>query len=73
MKCLAKKPADRYASALELRTALLALAPATDWSTQRARAWWEQYRVALQQVSEAGDVATLAITVDLGQRVGNPT
>ncbi len=73
MKCLAKKPADRYASALELRTALLALAPATDWSPQQARAWWEQYRAVLQQVSEAGDIATLAITVDLGQRVGNPT
>ena len=55
---------DRYASAVELRAALLAR-PATDWSPAVARAWWDRYRATLQQVGNASDGATLTLPVDL--------
>jgi hypothetical protein len=41
LRCLAKAPADRFASADDLRAALLAAAPALGgWSADDRRAWW---------------------------------
>jgi serine/threonine-protein kinase len=41
MRCLAKSPADRYATAADLERALAACADAGVWSADRARDWWE--------------------------------
>jgi serine/threonine-protein kinase len=61
MKCLEKKPTDRYTSALVLRNALLAV-PA-DWSVAEARRWWSKFRTVEQQVSDRSDGATLTLDV----------
>ena len=41
-RCLAKRPADRFASAAELDAALAACGCAADWSAGRAAAWWAE-------------------------------
>ncbi len=64
LKCLAKKPADRFANAKELRNALLALA-ATDWTLAEAKEWWAAFRTTEHQVAEASDGETMTMSVDL--------
>ena len=64
MKCLAKQPTDRYATALDMRAALLAV-PTADWTVVAARQWWSKFRTVEQQVSGAAEGATLTMPVDL--------
>jgi hypothetical protein len=66
MTCLAKRPADRYASAAALADALEALPPAADWSKAEAALWWEQFRRT--QPGAVSAEPTLTVTVDLGSR-----
>jgi hypothetical protein len=40
LRCLAKKPSERYVSVRALSQSLAACASAADWGTNRAEAWW---------------------------------
>jgi serine/threonine-protein kinase len=71
MKCLAKAPAERYATARELRDALRALA-VTDWDDAAARKWWAELRGLERRAMSAIDVPTMTISVDIGQRDAIP-
>jgi serine/threonine-protein kinase len=66
LRCLEKRPEDRYARAAALADALRALAPDPDWDVDRARAWWRAHRPA-EPVPDTGD-PTGALTIDLGER-----
>jgi serine/threonine-protein kinase len=72
LRCLAKEPSDRPATARELRAALAACGDAGSWSEDHARAWWSEHGAALQAASVArvrkvSEVAA-TIAVDLTQR-----
>jgi hypothetical protein len=67
MKCLAKAPADRYASATALAEALEALGKARDWDVDDARAWWRDFR-AEDAAPPQSETPTMTITVDLQKR-----
>jgi serine/threonine protein kinase len=67
MRCLAKEPDDRPASAARLRAELLACACAGHWSEEQAALWWEQ-NVSTQSdtESESGAVAPTPSDGELG-------
>ncbi len=65
LKCLAKAPGDRFATALELRAALLALPPSADWNVSHARTWWQDYRGREQKASDSAQLPTMTMQVDL--------
>jgi eukaryotic-like serine/threonine-protein kinase len=43
LRCLAKAPEDRFASAKDLEEALAACAAASQWDYRKAAAWWEEF------------------------------
>jgi serine/threonine-protein kinase len=71
MKCLAKKPADRFASAGELADALRAVPPANDWELAEAGRWWRDVHASQQAEHAAAATPTITVTVDLGHRAAN--
>jgi hypothetical protein len=68
LTCLAKQPADRYASAAALAEALEALPPAGNWSKASAAAWWEAFGKTQAANTAVSTTPTLTVTVDLGSR-----
>ena len=68
MKCLQKKPTDRFASAAEMAEALRALPTTKDWDLPDARLWWREFKAREQADLAASSLSTLTITVDLAKR-----
>ncbi|MBL9017582.1 MAG: serine/threonine protein kinase, partial [Myxococcales bacterium] len=68
LRCLAKAPSARYASAAELAEALEAIPEATGWSRAEAREWWREFR-AQPPPQEITEQKTMTVRVDLERRV----
>jgi eukaryotic-like serine/threonine-protein kinase len=67
LRCLAKTPADRYATAAELERALAACAAAGTWSAARASDWWQLRGNAPTPPPEDGS-AGRTVEIDPGAR-----
>ena len=67
LRCLAKDPATRYASAFALAEALEAIPRAGDWDRAEARRWWRELR-ARQEPPPSAAAPTMTITINLGDR-----
>ena len=52
MRCLAKRPEDRFQNVLDLNLAFAGCSAASDWSCQRAEEWW--YEASHQHAQAAG-------------------
>jgi hypothetical protein len=68
MRCLAKNPTERFPSADDMAAALRALGHSRDWSTEDARVWWSDFRVAQATTIAAATMPTRTMPVDLGAR-----
>jgi serine/threonine protein kinase len=54
MRCLAKKPEDRPANALDLWNALRSCRDAHTWNVYKAEQWWKQNRQVIEKAREEG-------------------
>jgi len=81
LRCLAKRPADRFADADVLREALRACREAPPWGKVEARAWWEEHGGGLRarrdhrRKERTGSKPTpfeagTTIAIDVDRRVG---
>jgi eukaryotic-like serine/threonine-protein kinase len=59
LRCLEKQPTARFASALDLRAALLASAPGERWGATEAAAWWAEHRGAFAEFCASSRKARL--------------
>jgi serine/threonine protein kinase len=66
MRCLRKRPEDRFATAADLAESLRAIAT-TDWSEQAAAAWWRTHRAA-HTAPASRDLVTQTVTIDMERR-----
>ncbi len=69
MRCLAKAPGDRPASARELRLALKELASLDEWTEEQATVWWDEFRRGREADQDPHPSCSLTtMTVDVGAR-----
>jgi eukaryotic-like serine/threonine-protein kinase len=68
LRCLAKTPAARFASARELALALRAVPVEGGWSREDAARWWAEFERTQQAALVASVTPTMTITVSLGER-----
>ena len=66
LRCLAKKPEERFASAAELSLALAAV-PRAGWTPAQARAWWREHHIPAETI-DASETPASTITVDFQER-----
>jgi len=72
LDCLAKDPAERPASASDLRDRLEACDGAGSWKQRAAEMWWKAHGPALvtRRTRPPAPTGETAMTVDLGDRLG---
>jgi len=70
LRCLAKKPEERYDSAAALGEALRAVPPTKGWDDTEARRWWREMRAQRDAAAatSAAPTATLTMPIDIGRR-----
>ncbi len=74
MRCLEKKPADRFQSAEDLMNALQMVRLADPWGPEKAREWWKLHGLA-DEMSEAKDLADteeISIEADISRFFVDP-
>jgi eukaryotic-like serine/threonine-protein kinase len=68
LRCLSKRPGERFASADELAASLAACVDAKSWTAEHARAWWSE-RQSLVQASQADALSRVRDAVGLQQTI----
>jgi serine/threonine-protein kinase len=70
LSCLAKKPAERPDSAIELRRRLRACEVFGTWSDEAARDWWNRHAadLAARRRAAAGSASGRSLVIDFGAR-----
>ncbi|HSD89247.1 MAG TPA: serine/threonine-protein kinase [Kofleriaceae bacterium] len=68
LRCLAKTPAARPASASELARQLRAIPLGTEWTEEKAIEWWAAFKKLPADRAAAHDSATRSVTIDIGIR-----
>ncbi len=70
MRCLEKKPSERFPDVTELSEALLACRCAADWTPTRAKAWWRERgsKVRAEQAATVESAMPHGLTVALSDR-----
>ncbi|MCC7536241.1 MAG: serine/threonine protein kinase, partial [Deltaproteobacteria bacterium] len=63
LRCLAKKPVDRFPSAAAVRDALESIASPTTWDPDRAREWWDEYEIRRSKAPPATPVSRDTMTI----------
>jgi len=69
MRCLAKRPEDRYPSARALELALERCAADVPWSADAALRWWQAFRDQAGHAVEVPPSGSETLTIDMTQRI----
>jgi serine/threonine-protein kinase len=68
LRCLEKRPEDRFGSARELGEALEQLAVARDWNRAEAARWWREFHARAAARATVSELPTETLTIDLDHR-----
>jgi tRNA A-37 threonylcarbamoyl transferase component Bud32 len=72
MRCLRKKPEERFATVVELEHALAACPGANDWNCELAAQWWQGRVAKATAAMESDDSSALTIDLQAGQAAVAP-